>query len=142
MLNRSLSSPADLEIAFALLRQLRTELDWKTFLAVYELARAQSAYELRGWFEGDTCVAVLGFRVITDFVHGSHLYLDDLVVEESHRSSGLGAEILAWAEAEAATRGLAGLRLCTGIANERGIRFYEKNGWAPRALAFKKAVLA
>ena len=140
MLHRALLSPPDLEMGFVLLRQLRGELDWRTFQALYEGARAQSGYELRGWFEGDTCVAVLGYRVLTDFVHGPHLYLDDLVVDESRRSSGLGAKILAWAEAEAAARKLSGLRLCTGVGNERGIRFYEKNGWAARAFAFKKAV--
>jgi len=30
------------------------------------------------------------------------------------------------------------LRLCTGIENESGVRFYEKNGWSKRAYAFTK----
>lgn len=138
--SRPLTSASELEIGFGLLHQLRAELDWKTFLHHYGAARAQSAYELRGWFDGETCVAVMGYRVLTDFVHGPHLYIDDLVVDESRRSSGLGAKLLTWAEAEAADRKLSGLRLCTGVGNERGIRFYEKHGWAARAVAFKKAV--
>lgn len=30
------------------------------------------------------------------------------------------------------------LRLCTGIENERGAQFYEKNNWAKRAYAYTK----
>jgi GNAT superfamily N-acetyltransferase len=136
---RALKTEADLEIGFSVLRQLRTDLDWAEFLFRYRAAAA-GGYEFVGWFEEDRCVAVLGYRALVDFVHGPHLYLDDLVVVESLRSSGLGSRILGWAEEEAARRKLSRLRLCTGVENERGKRFYEKNGWTARAVAFKKSL--
>jgi len=36
----------------------------------------------------------MGYRLLHDFVHGRHLYIDDLVVTSRLRSSGLGAELL------------------------------------------------
>jgi hypothetical protein len=33
-----------------------------------------------------------------------------------------------------------GLRLCTGIENESGKRFYEREGWTLKAVAFKKKI--
>lgn len=73
-----------------------------------------------------------------NFVHGKHLYVDDLVVTKEKRSSGMGAELLRYAEAEAARHQCQGLRLCTGIDRKEAQRFYEKNGWAPKALTYKK----
>lgn len=32
------------------------------------------------------------------------------------------------------------LRLCTGIENDRGVKFYEKNNWVKRAYAFTKKI--
>jgi hypothetical protein len=34
-----------------------------------------------------------------------------------------------------------GLRLCTGIENEQGKKFYERNGWSLRAVAYKKKLV-
>ncbi len=80
----------------------------------------------------------MGFRTLFDFVHGKHLYVDDLVTAEKHRSKGIGATLLQWAETEATNTGCRGLRLCTGIQNDTAKRFYEREGWHLRAVAFKK----
>jgi GNAT superfamily N-acetyltransferase len=62
-------------------------------------------------------------------------------VTASHRSQGLGAELLARAEKIARDLDCRGLRLCTGVENERGKAFYEREGWTARALAFKKPLV-
>ncbi len=80
----------------------------------------------------------MGYRILFDFVHDKHLYIDDLVVASSLRSQGFGKQLLDFAEVEARRLGCRGLRLCTGVENEGGKRFYERSGWAPRALAYKK----
>jgi GNAT superfamily N-acetyltransferase len=52
--------------------------------------------------------------------------------------AGFGRQLLLYAEAYAAEAGSCGLRLCTGVANEAGFRFYEREGWELRAVVFKK----
>ncbi len=130
--------------AFPVLRELRENLRLTEFVSIYREARRADGYTLLGVYEGvagaQKCVALMGYRILADFVHGRHLYVDDLVVTTRLRSSGLGAELLKRAEKIAAESDCRGLRLCTGVQNERGIKFYEREGWTARALAFKKTL--
>lgn len=122
-------------LGFSVLRELRPHVDEAAFLEVLESAEG---YRLFGAFEGGKCLAVMGCRVLLDFVHGRHLYVDDLVVSERARSRGLGGKMLAFAEALARDEKCIGMRLCTGVENERGKTFYARHGYRPRAVAFKK----
>jgi GNAT superfamily N-acetyltransferase len=140
VLIRPIDDPYELESTFQVLRQLRTELDWETFVGIYRVAQAADGYVFIGAFSEGRCLGVMGYRMLHDYVHGKHLYIDDLVVSDESRSRGIGARLLKYAE-EAATRlQCKGLRLCTGVDNEAGKRFYEREGWTPRALAFKKVL--
>jgi len=134
------------DAAFLLLRELREDLTKTDFDAVLTAAGAADGYTLVGAFVGSgerkSLVGLMGYRVLTDFVHGRHLYIDDLVVTRAARSGGIGAAVLSWAEAEARRLGIRRLRLCTGVDNAAGRKFYEREGWAARALAFKKQVEA
>jgi ABC-type dipeptide/oligopeptide/nickel transport system permease subunit len=107
-----------------------------------EAAQASNGYTLVGMFEGKTCLALIGFRYLIDLAHGKHLYVDDLVVTQSCRSKGFGATLLRYAEEEARRENCRGLRLCTGVGNEKAKRFYEQNGWHKRSVAYKKSVIA
>lgn len=137
---KRLDSPQDLEAAFVVLKELRTELEWNEFLEIYANARQRDDYQLVGVLEQTECVAVMGYRVLFDFVHGKHLYVDDLVTYPSCRSRGLGSKLLQFAETEAAKLGCRGLRLCTGESNQGGRKFYEREGWRMRSVAYKKPV--
>jgi GNAT superfamily N-acetyltransferase len=127
-----------LEKIFPVVQQLRPHLDFQSFLSLYKQAREQSGYELAFVEQDQKVVAAIGYRIITDFVHGRHLYIDDLVISEELRSKGLGTDLLGFAEEMALEWNCNQLRLCTGIENERGKSFYDKNGWKLRAVAFKK----
>ncbi len=135
---QELRTPAALERGYGILKELRTELSYQEFVSLYEAAKAADGYTLVGVFENEKCIAVMGYRLLSDFVHGKHIYIDDIVVTKERRSGGIGADLLRYAEKMAVERGCKGLRLCTGIENETGRRFYEREGWAARALAFKK----
>lgn len=139
---REISTSAGLERAYPLLRELRTELAFTDFIDLYEKARRADEFRLVGAFDGDVCVGLMGYRVLHDFVHGRHLYIDDLVTTGSRRSTGVGARLLNHAEKEARRLDCQGLRLCTGIANESARRFYEREGWEAKSVAFKKKITA
>ncbi len=52
-----------------------------------------------------------------------------LVVDDAHRSGGIGAELLAAAEAWAREHGAARMVVRSRIARERAHRFYEREGY-------------
>lgn len=135
---QEINSPHELEFSYPVIKELRPHLSFEDFVNLYEQAKVRDEYRLVGLLQNNQYVAVMGYRILFDFVHGKHLYIDDLVVSASMRSQGIGKQLLDFAEFEAKRLSCKTLRLCTGIDNKRGIQFYEKNNWNPRAMAYKK----
>lgn len=132
------TSPELLQKFYPVMKELRSGLSYEDYLSLHSEARRQNDYEIVAAMEGEEVRGVMGYRILHDFVHGKHLYVDDLVSAENYRSRGIGALLLKHAEEVARLEGCRGLRLCTGVENEAGKRFYEREGWIARALAFKK----
>lgn len=130
--------PEGLERVFPIMHELRPHLDMDEFKRLVTLAHAADGYRLVVREIKGEPVALMGYRILHDLVHGSHLYIDDLVTTKAARSGGHGAQLLRFAESEARRLGLAGLRLCTGTENKEAIRFYEREGWEARSVAYKK----
>ena len=134
------SDQSELKECFSLMKELRPHLSLQEYLAIYEKARQESKYEILALEEDDQIVALMGYRFLTDFVRGRHLYIDDLVVSEKVRSRGWGAYLLKRAEEIAKDNNCKILRLCTGVENSRGMKFYESNAWVKRAYAYTKKI--
>lgn len=133
-----ISSAEQLVVVYNLIKELRPHLSLNEFLSIEHDARIRDDYKIVGLFKANECIGLMGYRVLFDFVHQKHLYIDDLVITEQRRSEGFGKQLLKFAEAEAQRLNCKTLRLCTGVENKRGIRFYLQNGWEERAVVFKK----
>ncbi len=129
---------ATLERAFPVMKELRPHIDMEAFLSACGEVGTEGGYRVAVVDRGGSIVAVMGYRVLTDLAHGRHVYIDDLVTAKDHRSAGHGARLLRFAEVEARRLDCVGLRLCAGVENEAGRRFYEREGWALRSVAYKK----
>lgn len=136
---RELETPEDRQRCYDVLQELRPRLTWTQFVCMNAMATARDEFRLVGLFEGQDCVAVMGYRVLYDFVHGKHVYVDDLVVTRRMRSRGVGAMLLAYAERRARELECDALRLCAGAENSAAVTFCERNGWKGGSIAFKKA---
>jgi GNAT superfamily N-acetyltransferase len=135
---RKIADPEDFKLVYPIIKELRPNLEYADFLSLSEAAADRDDYQIVADFDGNSCIGAMGYRILFDFVHGKHLYIDDLVVTQSRRSEGVGERLLRYAEDKARELGCKGLRLCTGIDNEGGKKFYERHGWAARAFAYKK----
>jgi len=124
--------------AYEVMKELRAHLTLNEFHAIYDRAHTQDKYQIMAAKEGDKIVALMGLRTLCDYVHGEHLYIDDLVVTHSHRGRGIGALLLRKAEELATQKRVKGLRLCTGKDMDDAKRFYEREGWSFGAVAYKK----
>src|ERR1700704_506893 len=80
---------AKLDAVFPVMRELRTELS-DDELAERYAAGHPDGYRLAAVFDGDDCRAAAGYRILTNFVSGKHLYVDDLVTADAWRSHGYG----------------------------------------------------
>lgn len=130
----------ELERCFPVMKELRPHLSVQEYLEIYRHAHAMDGYEILAMEKKGEIIAVLGYRILYDFVRGRHLYIDDLVSTEKMRSKGLGAEMLKQAEVIAKNLHCKSMRLCAVLENDLGIKFYEKNHWTKRAYAFTKKV--
>lgn len=130
----------DLERCYPVMKELRPHLSFEDYISIYEQAHASDGYEIVAIEDKEQILALMGYRFLSDFVRGKHIYVDDLVSTAKARSQGLGAELLKFAESVAEATECRSLRLCTGIENERGIQFYVRNGWTQRAFAYTKKI--
>lgn len=64
--------------------------------------------------------------------------LSALVVDDAHRSGGVGAALLQGAEAFARECGCAQLELSSNVARTRAHRFYERQGYREKRMRFVK----
>ncbi|MBC7457950.1 MAG: GNAT family N-acetyltransferase [Bdellovibrionaceae bacterium] len=136
-----INTPENLKRCFRIMKELRPHLEYQAFADIYEYAHEADGYEIVGLEKDGQIVAVMGYRFLYDYVHGKHVYIDDLVTTESVRSKGAGSQLLKYAESIAQQHNCMNLRLCTGIENEQGKKFYERNGWNVRAIVYKKKII-
>lgn len=134
-----LENPTELEKAFSVLKQLRSHLNFESYLVIINKLKKES-YELWAWEDEGKIVGLMGLRPYTDFVRDTHYFIDDFVVEEASRSKGIGAKMLKFAESYCAKRQLPSMRLCCAHENKNGYKFYTREAWIDRSCAFVKKI--
>ena len=112
--------------AWGVLKQLRTALSREQFEAALDIQSREHGYLLVGAFSNGDLVGVMGMRPVHTFARGAHLHVDDLVVTESARGSGIGLQLLEHAQTHAREHGLAQVFL---DSRPEVIGFYEGGGY-------------
>lgn len=88
----------------------------------------------------DSVVGTLQLTVIPGLARRGTIrgQIEAVRVHSSERGSGLGAELMSWAEREARKRGCAMLQLTSDATREDAQRFYKRLGYQPTHVGFKK----
>lgn len=113
----------EIERCFAVMRQLRPHLQAEDFVAIVRSQMAEG-YQLAYLLNGDAIVCVAGFRIQRTLVAGKSLYVDDLATDDSARSHGHGAAMMAWLRQLAVAEGCGEIHLDSGVQRHRAHRFY------------------
>jgi GNAT superfamily N-acetyltransferase len=130
--------PAEIAACFPVMRSLRPHLTGPDELVERVIRQREAGYRLlAGWRDG-VPVALAGYRVEENLIHGRFIYVDDLVSAESARREGLGAVMLEGVAAIGRQMGLKRLVLDTAIDNVFAHRFYYRQGLLARALRFSR----
>lgn len=93
-------------------------------------------YRLLALHAGPSILALAGYRVQENLVHGRFLYVDDLVTDASLRGAGHGAALIARLKQDALALCCSKVVLDTPLLNALGHRFYFRHGLLATALRF------
>lgn len=94
---------------------------------------------IAGYF-GERMVAAAGFWTGTQFWCGKYIEADHVVVAADLRSQGIGAQLMAWIEAEGERIGCTILRIAMVLGRERTHQFYDRLGFFDDGLLMVKAL--
>jgi len=110
---------------YDVMAQLRPHVARGDFLATVR-SMQEDGLRLACICESGRVVAVAGYRVSTNLFCGKHLYVDDLVTDDSERSKGHGKELLAWLRQLAVEQDCDVFHLDSGVQRKRAHAFYER----------------
>ncbi len=131
---RPVDTEPEAAACFALMRQLRPNLATAAeFVARWQRQRTQG-YRLLALWQDVRPVALAGYRIQENLVHGRHLYVDDLVTDVPARGAGHGHRLMRALIETAGAEACAKLVLDTPLANSLGQRFYFREGLLATAL--------
>lgn len=133
---RHAETEADVRACFDVIRQLRPQLKSpEDFLAIVTLQRVQGYRLLVVWDHGKP-VALAGYRLLDNLIHGRFIYVDDLITDSACRGRRWGARLLAELRTLGRAEDCDHLVLDTALGNDLAQRFYFRAGLLARGLHF------
>jgi ribosomal protein S18 acetylase RimI-like enzyme len=137
---RHVDTDAEIAACFPVMRQLRPHLGSAAELVTRVRRQSEQGYRIVAAWRNDTPVALAGYRIEENLIHGRFVYVDDLVADEGERRRGLGAALLDQVAVVGRASGIARLVLDTGLDNVLAHRFYFRQGLLARALRFSREI--
>jgi len=132
---RPLTNAADLREVWPVAQQLRPHLDEDSFVE-QALRQLQDGFRATALYDDGTARAYAGWRVYDNLVYGHHMYVDDLVTDQTVRSRGYGKALLDWLKDEARRQGCVRLQLDSGTHRKDAHAFYLREGLRIEAFHF------
>jgi len=134
-------SDADLERISGVLLELRNTYTRETLISQIR-QQGKEGYRVAYVESEGEVLCVAGCVVVTKLAWGKHIYVDDLVTAERHRSTGAGARMIQWLKDYAGRLGCRELHLDSGVQRFAAHRFYLREGFNITAHHFSITVRA
>ncbi len=126
----------DLEEVFEL---YENKIDYSIFTQKYKTILKDNNFYGIVAIEDNKVVGVLISRVINRLAKKKNiLFIDDLIVNEKYRNTGIGKLLIQDATNYAKSKDCGALELTSMIENVNAHKFYENNGFEKRQYKFKK----
>ena len=128
---------AEIAATFEVMQQLRPHLQREAYVATMHALRASDGLELLALRDAGTVRAVATYRVMNMLYCGRLLYIDDLVTDESARSRGYGAQLMARLRQVGRELGCSQIQLISHVRRESAHRFYFREGLGIECFHFR-----
>lgn len=123
-----LKDDADYPAVLEVLLQLRTSYDADSLSE--QIKKQQSnGYQVVYVKSSKGILAVAGFVISEKLAWGKHIYIDDLVTNQSHRSSGVGKFLIDWFKSYAKNTQCEQIHLDSGVQRFPAHKFYLREGF-------------
>lgn len=109
--------------------QLRPHLSEADYIAMAGRMRMTDGFRVFAAMRDGAVVGVTGVRPMELLYCGRILQIDDLVVSEAERSTGVGKALVDHVKAVATTEGRSEVHLDSGLARAEAHRFYDREGF-------------
>jgi len=119
------NSDEELHKIAPVLLQLRPAFNEESLIARIK-SQADIGYRIAYIEIDNQAVCVAGFVSFEKLAWGKGIYIDDLVTDENHRSSGAGKAMLDWFKRYARENGFAEIHLDSGAHRKDAHRFYAR----------------
>jgi GNAT superfamily N-acetyltransferase len=91
---------------------------------------------------GESVCGVAVWTAYENTFSGVQMYVDDLVTDPAHRSSGVGHAVMEWLQAKALALGCEEFALDSGTQRRQAHKFYFREGMVVTSFRFGKTVVA
>jgi len=95
-------------------------------------------YECVGVFDKDKLIGVSGLWIVTKYYVGKHIEPDNVVIDPAYRGKGIGKKLMQWIYEYGKSKGCVASELNCYITNDKGQKFWFKEGYKIIALHFQK----
>ncbi len=120
---RLADSDQDITRCIPVMQQLRPHIPTADFLSRIH-RQMQQGYRLAMLERDNRVIALAGFRLTENLAWGLFLYVDDLITDETQRSTGAGKALFDWLMEYAHQHGCQALHLDSGVQRFDAHRFY------------------
>ncbi len=87
-------------------------------------------------FEGETCLGLTGYWIGTKLWCGKYLEIDNLIVSEKQRSTGVGKQMFDYLAAKAMQENCTMMALDSYTSNFKAHKFFYNQSFAPKGFHF------
>ena len=87
-------------------------------------------------FEGETCLGLTGYWIGTKLWCGKYLEIDNLIVSEKQRSTGVGKQMFDYLAAKATQENCTMMALDSYTSNFKAHKFFYNQSFAPKGFHF------
>jgi len=95
-------------------------------------------YECVGVYENKKLIGVSGLWIIIKYSDGKYMEPDNVVIHPDYRNKGIGEMMMNWIHKYAKSKGCSASELNCYIANEKGQKFWLKEGYKRLGYRFQK----
>ena len=99
---------------------------------------AMGGYECIGVYDAHELVGICGFWVLNKLYSGKHVEPDNVIIKKEYRSRGVGQLMMDFLFEYAKEIRCEGSEVNCFVKNEKGRRFWERQGYEPLAYHFFK----